>query len=257
MNGFNSKPCTLGPNVPGVTPNQASVIELADRGLTDTEIAQQLGKPLGVVRAQLTRARGKVVPGEYAPPPLPVETPARRPRVCLAGFDVFRPDAVAHGHSLKALCQRFGFGCQARSRIAVNDAGGASTGSWTGRSLQPESLSRTTGRCPSTTSGRVFQLAAVCCVRPYWLARCIGKTHLERRALIRFARTTKVGDVGHHDIGSPYGLDVGAINPVRLLLRRGEWRHRGGRLFVSFVCSAAAPRGPGRAAWECRDKGAG
>jgi nucleoside 2-deoxyribosyltransferase len=80
-----------------LTSKPASVIELADHGLTETEIAEQLGAPVGVVR------------GEYPPPPLPVAAAARRPRIYLAGFDVFRPDAVAHGETLKALCRAFGF----------------------------------------------------------------------------------------------------------------------------------------------------
>ncbi|WP_213302528.1 nucleoside 2-deoxyribosyltransferase [Paraburkholderia sacchari] len=33
----------------------------------------------------------------------------RRPRVYLAGFDVFRPDALAHGAHLVAICGEFGF----------------------------------------------------------------------------------------------------------------------------------------------------
>jgi nucleoside 2-deoxyribosyltransferase len=70
--------------VPGMTPNQASVIELADRG-----------------------AREK--PAENLLPPLPVVATARRKRVYLAGFEVFRPDAAAYGESLKALCHAFGF----------------------------------------------------------------------------------------------------------------------------------------------------
>jgi hypothetical protein len=97
-----SKPCVLNKNprttvLSSLTSKQASVIQLADHGLTETEITEQLGAPVGVVR------------GEYAPPPLPVEAAARRPRIYLAGFDVFRPDALAHGETLKALCRAFGF----------------------------------------------------------------------------------------------------------------------------------------------------
>lgn len=32
-----------------------------------------------------------------------------RPSIYLAGFDVFRPDAVAHGEQLKMLCEKYGF----------------------------------------------------------------------------------------------------------------------------------------------------
>jgi DNA-binding NarL/FixJ family response regulator len=48
--GSNKNPRTIA--LPSVTSKQASVIELADRGLPETEIAKQLGKPVGVVRAQ-------------------------------------------------------------------------------------------------------------------------------------------------------------------------------------------------------------
>jgi Nucleoside 2-deoxyribosyltransferase len=92
-----------------LTSKPASVIVLADHGLTETEIAEQLGTPVGVVRAQLTRVRGKVERGAHQLPPLPVEAARRRPRIDLAGFDVFRPDALAHRETLKALCRAFGF----------------------------------------------------------------------------------------------------------------------------------------------------
>ncbi|WP_161553674.1 sigma factor-like helix-turn-helix DNA-binding protein [Paraburkholderia caledonica] len=51
--------------MPSLTRQQASVIELADQGLPETEIALQLGVPVGVVRAQLTRVRRKVERGDY------------------------------------------------------------------------------------------------------------------------------------------------------------------------------------------------
>ena len=92
-----------------LTPKQASMIEFANRGLSESEIAEQVVTSIGVIRAQLTRVRCKVEPGAYQPPPLPVEASARRLRIYLAGFDVFLPDAVAHGEPLKALCCAFGF----------------------------------------------------------------------------------------------------------------------------------------------------
>jgi len=45
--------------------------------------------------------------GHFSPAPLPIELAARIHR--LAGFDVFRPDAVAYGEHLKALCREHGF----------------------------------------------------------------------------------------------------------------------------------------------------
>ncbi|AXF19033.1 hypothetical protein CUJ87_32595 (plasmid) [Paraburkholderia caledonica] len=60
---MNPIPRTLA--LPSLTRQQASVIELADQGLPETEIALQLGVPVGVVRAQLTRVRRKVERGDY------------------------------------------------------------------------------------------------------------------------------------------------------------------------------------------------
>jgi nucleoside 2-deoxyribosyltransferase len=87
-----------------ITKAQAQVIELADTGMTPEQIAAHTGKPPRIVRAQLTR-----VSGAFNPAPLPIEARAQRRRVYLAGFDVFRPDAVAHGRRLAALCAEAGF----------------------------------------------------------------------------------------------------------------------------------------------------
>jgi nucleoside 2-deoxyribosyltransferase len=92
-----------------ITKAQAQVIELADTGMTPEQIAAHTGKPPRIVRAQLTRVSGKVRRGAFNPAPLPIEARAQRRRVYLAGFDVFRPDAVAHGRRLAALCAEAGF----------------------------------------------------------------------------------------------------------------------------------------------------
>jgi hypothetical protein len=77
-----------------VTKAQAELIELADRGMTAEKIAERIGKPVRVVRAQLTRVPRNVLGGDFTPTPLPIEVISRRKRIYLAGFDVFRPDAV-------------------------------------------------------------------------------------------------------------------------------------------------------------------
>jgi DNA-binding NarL/FixJ family response regulator len=46
----NKNPRTIA--LSSLTSKQASVIELADRGLPETEIAEQLGAPVDVVRAR-------------------------------------------------------------------------------------------------------------------------------------------------------------------------------------------------------------
>ena len=92
-----------------ITKAQAQVIELADTGMTPEQIAAHTGKLPRIVRAQITRVSGKVRKGAFNPAPLPIEARAQRRRVYLAGFDVFRPDAVAHGRRLAALCVEAGF----------------------------------------------------------------------------------------------------------------------------------------------------
>ncbi|WP_429260915.1 nucleoside 2-deoxyribosyltransferase [Paraburkholderia sp. GAS334] len=47
--------------------------------------------------------------GDFSPPPLPIEQIASRKRIYLAGFDVFRTDAMERGHYLRELCASFGF----------------------------------------------------------------------------------------------------------------------------------------------------
>ncbi|MBK5065987.1 nucleoside 2-deoxyribosyltransferase [Paraburkholderia domus] len=77
--------------------------------MTPEQIAAHTGKLPRIVRAQLTRVSGKVRNGAFSPAPLPIEARAQRRRVYLAGPDVFRPDAVAHGRRLAALCAEAGF----------------------------------------------------------------------------------------------------------------------------------------------------
>ncbi len=60
------------------------------------------------VKKQLTRIRRKVREGHFAPSTLPIERAATTPRAYLAGFDVFRTDAVAHGEYLKSQCRARG-----------------------------------------------------------------------------------------------------------------------------------------------------
>ncbi|MGF6781505.1 nucleoside 2-deoxyribosyltransferase [Paraburkholderia sp. GAS334] len=77
--------------------------------MTPEEISANIGTPTGTVRAQLTRIQRKVRSGDFSPPPLPIEQIASRKRIYLAGFDVFRTDAMERGHYLRELCASFGF----------------------------------------------------------------------------------------------------------------------------------------------------
>jgi nucleoside 2-deoxyribosyltransferase len=92
----------------GPTKKQLTLIELVDQGLSVEEIATRTGKLVASVHKQLNRVRRKVREGHFAPAPLPIERAAATPRVYLAGFDVFRSDALSHGQHLKALCQARG-----------------------------------------------------------------------------------------------------------------------------------------------------
>jgi nucleoside 2-deoxyribosyltransferase len=88
---------------------QLLLVEEVDRGLTIEEIAAALGKSASTVNRQLARVRRRVKDGNFSPDPLPIEREAKAPGIYLAGFDVFRPDAAAHGDYLKALCRQHGF----------------------------------------------------------------------------------------------------------------------------------------------------
>ena len=92
----------------GPTKKQLTLIELVDQGLSVEEIATRTGKLVASVHKQLNRVRRKVREGHFAPAPLPIERAAATPRVYLAGFDVFRDNALSHGQHLKALCQARG-----------------------------------------------------------------------------------------------------------------------------------------------------
>lgn len=92
----------------GPTKKQLSLVELVDQGLSVEEIAMRTGKLVASVHKQLNRVRRKVREGHFAPAPLPIELAAATPRIYLAGFDVFRSDAMSHGETLKAMCQSRG-----------------------------------------------------------------------------------------------------------------------------------------------------
>jgi DNA-binding NarL/FixJ family response regulator len=81
-----------------------SLIELVDQGLSVEEIASRMGKLATTVEKQFGRIRRKVPDGHFAPSPIPMRA-ATTPRVYLAGFDVFRTDAVARGERLKLQCR--------------------------------------------------------------------------------------------------------------------------------------------------------
>jgi nucleoside deoxyribosyltransferase len=91
------------------TRQQLQIVALADRGFSPEHIAGELGLTVARVNAHLSKIRSKVESGAFRPAPLPIEHAANQPLVYLAGFDVFRIDAAAHGAQLKALCAQHGF----------------------------------------------------------------------------------------------------------------------------------------------------
>lgn len=57
--------------------------------------------------------------------------PSRIMRIYLAGFDVFRPDAIAHGEHLKQLCTRLGYiGLFPLDNAAPSHLSGAELAQW-------------------------------------------------------------------------------------------------------------------------------
>ena len=53
------------------------------------------------------------------------------PSIYLAGFDVFRPDAIEHGQHLKRLCHRYGFeGCYPLDNAPPADLSGRDLAQW-------------------------------------------------------------------------------------------------------------------------------
>ena len=91
------------------TRTQQALLRHLDEGHEIEDIASNLGKSVLAVKQQIARIRRRVQAGHIEPSPLPIEKAAREPRVYLAGFDVFRADAVEHGNALKALCREYGF----------------------------------------------------------------------------------------------------------------------------------------------------
>ncbi|WP_232316892.1 nucleoside 2-deoxyribosyltransferase, partial [Candidatus Burkholderia verschuerenii] len=84
-------------------------MERLDQGWSIKHIGYALGKSVTAVKRQITRINRRVREGHYAPAPLPIEVAASAPRIYLAGFDVFRINAKAHGEELKHLCRDRGF----------------------------------------------------------------------------------------------------------------------------------------------------
>lgn len=93
----------------GPTKKQLSPLEQIDRGQSVEEAAAVLGISISAVKRQFALVRRRVRDGHFSPAPLPIELAARIHRIYLAGFDVFRPGAVAYGEHLKALCREHGF----------------------------------------------------------------------------------------------------------------------------------------------------
>jgi len=95
--------------MPNPTKAQRALMQQLDNGYEIEAIASSLGKSVLAVRRQVARIRRRVQADHIQPTALPIEAAACAPRVYLAGFDVFRLDAVDHGVYLKALCRAHGF----------------------------------------------------------------------------------------------------------------------------------------------------
>lgn len=80
-----------------------------DAGHDIDVIASNLGKSVLAVRQQIARLRKRIEADHIRPAPHPIEKAAGTLRVYLAGFDVFRIDAVDHGAYLKDLCRKAGY----------------------------------------------------------------------------------------------------------------------------------------------------
>ena len=93
----------------GPTKKQLSLLQQIDRVLSVEAAAVVLGESISAVKRQLALVRRRVRDAHFSSAPLPIELAARIHRIYLAGFDVFRPDAVAYGEHLKALCREHGF----------------------------------------------------------------------------------------------------------------------------------------------------
>lgn len=108
---------------------------------------------------------------------------------------------------------------KAFARIANDDPGGASyhqvhTQSEIFDDIAPIAI----GGCRVTANGdAVDHCAAVVRITPDRLTQCNGESNLERRAAIRFARTAKIVEIGHDDVGRADQVHVGPAYPLRLV----------------------------------------
>ncbi len=117
--------------MPNPTKAQRALMQQLDEGHDIDVIASNLGKSVLAVRQQIARLRKRIEAGHIRPAPLPIEKAAGTLRVYLAGFDVFRIDAVDHGAYLKGLCREEGFlGMYPFDNEAPSNLGPAEKAAW-------------------------------------------------------------------------------------------------------------------------------
>ncbi|ARP88898.1 nucleoside 2-deoxyribosyltransferase [Bordetella genomosp. 9] len=118
---------------------------------------------------------------------------SRRPfSLYLAGFDVFRPDAVAYGESLRALCQRYGLeGLYPLDKSAPAQLSGRQLAAWIYRA-NVKLIQRADGvmanlnafRGNEPDSGTAFEVGyAVALGKPVWGYRAAGESIVEQVAV--------------------------------------------------------------------------
>lgn len=110
----------------------------------------------------------------------------------LAGFDVFRPDAVAYGESLKALCAQFGLqGLYPLDNYAPRDLAGHALADWIYRE-NVKLIQNADGvmanlnpfRGAEPDSGTAFEVGyAVALGKPVWVYTGVSKTIVEQVAV--------------------------------------------------------------------------
>ncbi|WP_438397021.1 nucleoside 2-deoxyribosyltransferase [Caballeronia sp. DA-9] len=117
--------------MPKPTKAQLALMQQLDAGHNIDVIASNLGKSVLAVRQQIARLRKRIEAGHIRPAPLPIEKAAGALRVYLAGFDVFRIDAVDHGAYLKDLSRKAGYvGMYPFDNEAPSNLGPADKAAW-------------------------------------------------------------------------------------------------------------------------------
>ncbi|MGV7242049.1 nucleoside 2-deoxyribosyltransferase [Caballeronia sp. M23-90] len=117
--------------MPNPTKAHQALMQQLDAGHDINVIASNLGKSFLAVRQQIARLRKRIEAGHIRPAPLPIEKAVGTLRAYLAGFDVFRIDAVDHCAYLKDLCREMGYiGMYPFDNKAPSNLGPADKAAW-------------------------------------------------------------------------------------------------------------------------------